>query len=201
MGKAFSASVATQKTSSSIWTRVQHNCSSNCSTLCCLHPFHAIPSGNFCRQILIGLCICAMWCKNIYSKLLFFISQPENLEERRHDVLMSAATESQGSCSQEAGLRSRPLIPEICFAYQEGPCPLNTLLEEDGSSPLVACNSCCVQVHASMSLRSLNNTVNKWKAPNIMILWQGNPFLKYNYILNIIKPFKSLGSVSFLIFI
>lgn len=72
MGKAFSSSVATQKSSSSIWTRVQHNCSSNCSTLCCLHPFHAILSGNLCRRILVGLCICAMWCKNIYSKLLFF---------------------------------------------------------------------------------------------------------------------------------
>lgn len=167
MGKAFSASVATEKSSSSIWTRIQHSCSSNCSSLCCLHPFHAILSGNLLRQILgtnLVVYMCYVMQKHLFQTLVFF-SQPENLEERRHDVLMNPATESQGSCSQVAGLRSRPLIPEICFAYQEGPCPSNTLLEEDGSSPLVACNSCCVQVHASTSLRSLKNTINNWKSP------------------------------------
>ncbi|KAG1956733.1 lysine-specific demethylase 4B [Pimephales promelas] len=88
--------------------------------------------------------------------------QPENLEERRHDVLMNPATESQGSCSQVSGLRSRPLIPEICFTYQEGPCPSNTLLEEDGSSPLVGCNSCCVQVHASCYGVSIHEVGPLW---------------------------------------
>lgn len=77
MGKAFSASVATEKSSSSIWTRIQHSCSSNCSSLCCLHPFHAILSGNLWRQIQgtnLVVNMCYVMQKNIYFKLLFFLT-------------------------------------------------------------------------------------------------------------------------------
>ncbi|XP_029461035.1 lysine-specific demethylase 4C isoform X2 [Rhinatrema bivittatum] len=48
--------------------------------------------------------------------------------------------------------RSKPLIPEMCFLYDEvnsKHSSLNSFVEEDGKSHLISCTECCVQVHAS----------------------------------------------------
>ncbi|KAM7242077.1 hypothetical protein CapIbe_006548 [Capra ibex] len=48
--------------------------------------------------------------------------------------------------------KTRPLIPEMCFTASgenTEPLPANSYIGDDGTSPLIACAKCCLQVHAS----------------------------------------------------
>ena len=51
-----------------------------------------------------------------------------------------------------SGQKTRPLIPEMCFTASgenTEPLPANSYIGDDGTSPLIACAKCCLQVHAS----------------------------------------------------
>ncbi|XP_006868972.1 PREDICTED: lysine-specific demethylase 4B [Chrysochloris asiatica] len=51
-----------------------------------------------------------------------------------------------------SGQKTRPLVPEMCFTSSgenTEPLPANSYIGEDGTSLLIACAKCCLQVHAS----------------------------------------------------
>ncbi|XP_058886238.1 lysine-specific demethylase 4C isoform X3 [Acipenser ruthenus] len=75
-----------------------------------------------------------------------YYQQDDKHEESR--VLMESVP---GPVQAKKGLKTKPLIPEVCFSYRENsePCPPSSLLEENGSSALISCSKCLVQVHAS----------------------------------------------------
>ncbi|CAO2641107.1 Lysine-specific demethylase 4B [Lemmus lemmus] len=66
----------------------------------------------------------------------------------------SVQTERDSSVQppSKSGQRTRPLIPEMCFTSSgenTEPLPANSYVGEDGTSPLISCAHCCLQVHAS----------------------------------------------------
>lgn len=59
---------------------------------------------------------------------------------------------AQLSSLPQQGSRTCPLVPEMCFSVGAGntePLPTNSYIGEDGTSLLIRCSSCCLQVHAS----------------------------------------------------
>ncbi|RXM93821.1 Lysine-specific demethylase 4B [Acipenser ruthenus] len=57
----------------------------------------------------------------------------------------------------KCGTRTKPLIPEMCFTSggeNTEPLPSSSSIGEDGTSLLISCSKCCLQVHASECLKS-----------------------------------------------
>uniref|UniRef100_A0A4W3HJQ1 [histone H3]-trimethyl-L-lysine(9) demethylase n=1 Tax=Callorhinchus milii TaxID=7868 RepID=A0A4W3HJQ1_CALMI len=79
--------------------------------------------------------------------LFFPYYQPDNPTERKSEI-KTDTSELPGMTKH----KTKPLIPEMCFTYSEEnnePSPGNSFIEEDGTSALISCAKCCMQVHAS----------------------------------------------------
>ncbi|XP_075896722.1 lysine-specific demethylase 4B isoform X2 [Nelusetta ayraudi] len=78
--------------------------------------------------------VCSLFCPFLKPHKDLFLSDSNRAPLQRHST------------------RSRPLVPEMCFsvgACKNEPPPTNYRIGEDGTSVLLCCSSCQMQVHAS----------------------------------------------------
>ncbi|XP_078426701.1 lysine-specific demethylase 4C-like isoform X4 [Cetorhinus maximus] len=99
--------------------------------------------------------------------LFFPYYQPDHLMERRSQIKTETA-----ELSPSKQHKTKPLIPEMCFTYSEENndlYPTNSFIEEDGTSLLISCAKCCLQVHASCYGVPLHEIHDGWTCSRCII--------------------------------
>ncbi|KFV61691.1 Lysine-specific demethylase 4B [Dryobates pubescens] len=81
-----------------------------------------------------------------------FYPYNQSLQPEKEAVPVSAGETTSFVHLSKCGQKTKPLIPEMCFTSSgenTEPLPSNSYIGEDGTSPLISCAKCCLQVHAS----------------------------------------------------
>ncbi|KAM5190742.1 lysine-specific demethylase 4B isoform 3-T3 [Callospermophilus lateralis] len=81
-----------------------------------------------------------------------FYPYSQSLQMEKEAPPASVGEAPSASPPSKSGQKTRPLIPEMCFTCSGGntePLPASSCVDDEGTSPLIACAKCCLQVHAS----------------------------------------------------
>lgn len=100
------------------------------------------------------LCPCQLSCPpdgllSEGSSLLFLL---QSLQTEKEAPQASLGEGPSAAPPSKSGQKTRPLVPEMCFTASgenTEPLPANSYIGDDGTSLLIACAKCCLQVHAS----------------------------------------------------